>query len=158
MPCGLPAGRVLMKKKNARSPAARALFLLYCAAMFWLLFGQRIGEPSYLAQIRLNINLTPFRTIRQYWSLLQNQDFRIHAFVNLVGNVVMFIPLGYLLPKIWKRFRNFIKLFFFVLISILIVEMLQYVTMLGSFDVDDVILNLIGVILGYLGWLIFGKN
>ncbi len=146
-----------MKRKNNRSPVARALFLLYCAAMFWLLFGQRIGEPSYLAKIRMNINMTPLRTIRQYTHLLQDPRFAWHAFVNLFGNVLMFIPLGYLLPKIWNRYRKFFRLFFHALIVLIIVEATQYFTMLGSLDVDDLILNLAGVIIGYVMWLLIGK-
>lgn len=144
-----------MRRKNSRSPATRALFLLYCVAMFWLLFGQRIGEPTYLAKIRMNINLTPMRTIRQYLHLLHDPRYTWHAFVNLFGNVLMFIPLGYLLPKIWVRYRKFFRLIFYAFLVLIAVEVTQYFTMLGSLDVDDIILNLAGVIIGYFAWLLF---
>jgi len=66
----------------------------------------------------------------------------------VVGNVVMFIPfgfLGWIFPKLQDLKTNV-----FVFISaIVIVEALQYFTRLGIFEVDDVILNTFGVLLGW---------
>ena len=81
-----------------------------------------------------------------------------HAFVNLAGNVIMFVPLGVFLPVIWKRLRSF---WWFLLTSaslILLVEVLQYVTGLGSCDIDDLILNLPGTMLGWLCHPLFLKK
>ncbi len=69
--------------------------------------------------------------------------------VIVVGNVVMFIPfgfLGWIFPKL-----NEIKSLLFTFISaITIVEALQYFTRMGIFEVDDIILNTLGVFLGFL--------
>ena len=130
----------------------RALFVLYCAAMLWLLFGQRWGQYSPVTDAHLNINLIPMKTIKQYISLLNNETYRTHAIINLAGNVLVFVPLGYLLPKIWKAFRLFIATVLSVAILVIIIEFLQYATGLGSCDIDDLILNVPGVSAGYIIW------
>lgn len=141
-------------KKSGRAAFSRFLFLLYCGAMFWLLFGQRWGEDSYLAQQGMNINLTPLHTIRQYIGLLQNDTYRFHAVVNLFGNVLMFVPPGFLLPRIWRRFHSFWRTMLVMLLAIIAVELLQYITGLGSCDIDDLILNMSGIVAGYIYWKI----
>ncbi|MCI3939270.1 VanZ family protein [Chryseobacterium aahli] len=68
----------------------------------------------------------------------------------VLGNVVMFIPFGFLgwaFPQV-KHLKNTIITF---VSAIVIVEALQYFSRLGIFEVDDVILNTFGV---YLGWQI----
>ena len=75
-----------------------------------------------------------------------------HAFINLAGNVVMFLPLGALLPAANGKLRKFFRTFFLGLGLIVAVEVLQLFTLLGSCDVDDLILNLIGVTLGFILW------
>lgn len=147
-----------MKKIKNHSSLSRFLFLLYCGAMLWLLFGQRWGETSAIANFHLNVNLIPLRTIRQYLGLLYNEVYFLHAVVNLVGNVVMFIPLGFLLPRIWQKFRNFFRTFFMIAAMVIVVELLQYFTLLGSMDIDDLILNLSGATVGYIGWKIYSHN
>ena len=72
--------------------------------------------------------------------------------------MVLFIPIGFLLPRIWPKLRNF---FLFVLVctaSILLVESVQLFALLGSFDVDDIILNLGGMITGYILCLIIPRK
>lgn len=135
-------------KKN-RHPFIRLLFLLYCAIMFWLLFGQRWGRAA-----EISINLTPFKTILLYFTLLQNDTYRTHAIINLFGNILVFVPLGYLLPKIWSRFRGYFKTILAVALLMVVVELVQYVTALGSLDIDDLILNILGASIGYIFWKI----
>lgn len=134
----------------------RWFFTLYCAVMLWLLFGQRIGFvlwEDYRQQLLDNLNLQPFDTIGRYFWVLQNSEQRsalTHAFVNLAGNVAMFIPLGYFLPRLWHGQKRFWVFFVTVLGLILAVELVQLVTLLGKCDVDDVLLNLTGAVLGFL--------
>lgn len=147
-----------MKKRGGRAVASRILFLIYCVAMFWLLFGQRWGNQSSAAQQHYNYNFVPFRTLQQYVGLLFVREYALHAFINLFGNVLMFVPPGYLLPKIWKNCRKFGATFLIMLVSILAVEVLQYISGLGSMDIDDLILNMLGVMIGYLFWKIKYHN
>ena len=139
------------KKQGAGSVFLRFLFVLYVAAMIWLLFGQRWGTELYRS-----INLEPLVTIKLYWKLLQGSDAYLvrHAFINLVGNVVMFIPLGFFQPYLSPKLRTWLKTMLFTTVLILTGEVVQYLTMLGSCDVDDLILNLAGAWIGYILWRI----
>ncbi|WP_344824377.1 VanZ family protein [Chryseobacterium ginsenosidimutans] len=67
----------------------------------------------------------------------------------VVGNVVMFIPFGFL-GWIFSKFKDLKTLLFAFISVITIVEALQYFTRMGIFEVDDIILNTFGVLLGFL--------
>ena len=71
------------------------------------------------------------------------------AVINLFGNVIMFIPLGLLLPSLFSKLQRLWKMLFAVTLIIIAVEILQLFTLVGSCDVDDLFLNLIGAALGY---------
>ena len=76
------------------------LFAAYILLMLWLLFGQRMGVTSpgtYWDQVSSRINLIPLQTITEFWNNLHGGG-RSHAFINLAGNVVMFVPLGFFIP------------------------------------------------------------
>ena len=127
----------------------------YSLVMLWLLFGQRLGAAG-----EMSLNLHPFETVRRFLWVLRYSDqpgMITHAVVNLAGNVVMFVPLGVLLPALWRSLRRLIRFLPAVVGVILAVELLQLVTRLGACDVDDFILNLAGALLGYLVWLAMGK-
>lgn len=138
----------------------RIIFLVYIAVMLWLLFGQRVGEEGitvYFGIDRDSLNLMPMKTVKLYLGLLQNSTDEAllrHAVINLVGNVVLFVPLGWFLPRVWTRFRGFFKTVLAVILLIAAVEIVQYFTRLGSCDIDDLILNLAGAVAGYCLWKI----
>lgn len=68
------------------------------------------------------------------------------VFINVVGNIILFIPFGILI----KHFKlKFIKSFIIISITILMIETLQYLTKRGVFDLLDIILNILGAVLGY---------
>ena len=123
----------------------RALFVAYGLWMLWLLFGQRVGQSAG------SWNLEPFDTLWRYiWVLKYSTDGeqRLHAVINLAGNVVMFVPLGFFVPCIWRRLRNFAWHFLTMTGIIVIIELLQLVTQLGTCDIDDLMLNLVGTTTG----------
>ena len=145
----------MAKRKTPSAPFVRFLFLLYCAVMLWLLFGRPTGwvaGQSYGAMLRLNTNLTPLLTIRNYIFVIRkntNPELVRHCVINLGGNILLFIPAGYLLPRIFPKQRNFLLFLLTCAASILLVETAQLFSLLGSFDIDDLILNLAGMILGF---------
>ena len=132
-------------------------FVIYCAAMAWLLLGQRLGSP--LTEETLagasRLNLEPLYMIRHFLRLIALSDAPAlirAAAVNLAGNVALFVPLGAFLPLLWRPMRKlwlFLPAFVAVIAA---VEGAQYVTALGVCDVDDLILNTIG---GLIGWAVF---
>lgn len=136
--------------------AAKIAFILYIALMVWLLFGQRMGndvEGGYWNELSQNINITPFETVGKYLNTLKNsENGRIshQAVINLGGNVIMFVPLGFLLPFNRGRAKSLKGCMTACLIIIMCVELIQLFTLLGSFDVDDLILNMVGVWIGHM--------
>ena len=137
----------------------RLLWLAYCLWMLWLLFGQRLGTQIYELQLADRVNLVPFATIGMYFQMIADQtDAALvrHALINLAGNVAMFIPLGIFLPCFFRRLRGFFKTTSTALGLILLIELLQYGTVLGTCDVDDLILNMVGVWMGYAFWRLTG--
>ncbi len=137
------------RKRKGNRILLQLLFLTYVALMLWLLFGQRFDGGM---TARENWNLIPLKTLKLYAQIIlrsANADLVRHAFINLAGNVVMFLPLGFFLPAIWKNQRNFFLCLFTVALIIIVIEAVQYATMLGSCDIDDLLLNLPGSILGY---------
>lgn len=100
-------------------------------------------------------NFTLFETIRLYWN-----DARIPWTVrltNLGGNVVGFIPFGLLLPLLFRRRPYFILTVIYGFLFSLGLELTQWFMAVGSFDVDDLFLNTMGVIVGYVVFRILNK-
>ena len=153
-----------MTKAQKKQVKTWLWFLAYAVLMLWLLFGQRMEGGQLDISLRGDldkINLVPFETVRLYWRVLQNgasASLLIHSVVNLAGNVVMFIPLGWLLPALWKAFRGFFRTVIFGMSLICLIELLQYLTGLGSCDIDDLILNTAGIIFGYCIYAIKRKK
>ena len=92
-------------------------------------------------------NFIPFKTINNYL-FLYNVNTNV-VVQNLVGNIIAFIPLGFLLPILIKRLRNLKYIFFIALFTSLFFETIQILSGIGSFDIDDLILNTLGALLGY---------
>ncbi len=141
-----------------RKTGYKLLFALYCALMLWLLFGQRIGaggSGSYWQRVEDSLVLTPLETIRRFTWVLRHSTNAAqlrHAVVNLAGNVCMFVPLGFLVPCIWQRPRKFGWHFLTMTAIILAIELTQLFTLLGTCDVDDLLLNLVGTTMGFALW------
>ncbi len=70
--------------------------------------------------------------------------------LNLVGNVVGFLPFGFILPILSKKRPNLLLTGVMGCLLSLSVETLQLIGKVGSFDVDDLLLNTAGAVLGYL--------
>ncbi|MDQ0783048.1 VanZ family protein [Chryseobacterium sp. W4I1] len=75
-------------------------------------------------------------------------DWRVIIII-VLGNIVMFLPFGFL-GWVFPQLKDLKKLLYAFVSAIIIVEALQYFTRMGIFEVDDIILNTFGV---YLGWL-----
>jgi glycopeptide antibiotics resistance protein len=121
-----------------------ALGLCYALIMGWLLFyrNRYFGEGySY--------NLVPLFTIKKYIVHYDHFNFDIW-FKNLFGNIVLFIPIGLFLPLLNKKYKRVLALAGASILLITIVELAQMLTRVGSFDIDDIILNTFGALLGLL--------
>lgn len=153
----------MARKNKLSTPLGRFLFVVYAALLLWLLFDRSFDWTeglSYRQQLKNNISLIPFLTIKNYWNVVCRQEYNalfFHCVINLAGNVVLFIPIGYFLPRLWIKMRRFFPFLFTCILSVCLVEILQVLTLLGSMDIDDLILNLFGMIVGYLIFMIFKR-
>ena len=130
-----------------------ATFLAYGALMLWLLFdrpGHTEGIP-YWEQVAQQLNLIHFRTLRLFGSLLDSTrpDYVRSAVINLGGNIIMFVPLGFLLPRVFPQRASLPRVLLTTAAIISAVELLQLFTLVGSCDIDDLILNVLGAAMGY---------
>lgn len=140
----------------------RLAFGAYCLLMVYLLFLQRGRSPifggGYVNTMLANLNLRPGAEIQRFLRVWNDPMYHRAAVANLVGNIVMFIPLGFCLPWANAPLRRFWKTLLVSAGVIIFVEAVQLVTLLGHCDVDDLILNLIGVSAGYLLYFSFFKS
>ena len=98
-------------------------------------------------------NLIPFKTILYY--LLGHNGLLIGG-INIVGNIIALVPLGFLVPMVFSKI-NWNKIFLIALGSGLIIEGMQAVLHVGIFDIDDVLLNGLGVLIGFGKFNLFEK-
>ncbi len=149
-----------MKKESTNNQLVRVLFFLYLLFVLKVIVFKyplerlieiaSAWEKGVILEGLKHANFTLFKTIRMY----VEYAYKLNSFENLVGNVVVFIPFGLLLPCVMKRGGNFWILLLNGLLLICGIEVFQLFSAFGAFDVDDILLNGIGVVLGYLIYLI----
>ncbi|MGN0156689.1 MAG: VanZ family protein [Lachnospiraceae bacterium] len=91
-------------------------------------------------------NFTPLKTIKMYIRYYELPGIR--SFANLFGNVLIFVPFGMLLPMIHKASQNIMVLLANGFLFVLGIEVFQLFSAFGAFDVDDIMLNCLGVLIG----------
>ncbi len=153
------------KRKAQRSLARELVMGFFVVFMFGLLFltfedngiSWMKAETPQKAWERLKtgvgVNFVPFRTIGNYWRYAPNSEY---AVVNIVGNILMFVPWGLGLPLLWRKFQSIWAVMSASLLLPIFIEFCQL--FIGrSVDIDDVILNFTGGILGGLLCLILRR-
>ncbi len=125
----------------------RVVLTLYSATViYWMFIG--FGREAHTGG-PLQYNLVPLRTVSLYFNL-DNGLSLINRLVNLLGNVVVFIPFGFLLPLVKTRQISWLRISLYAVPCILLLECLQMLLHVGSFDIDDLLLNMLGVWTGYV--------
>lgn len=139
-----------MKQDNRKALriCSKVMFGVYIIFLIYFLFFAESTGRTFEGRT-YHYNLILFKEIRRF--LVHRKTLGIMAvMLNLVGNVVAFVPFGFFLPIISAKCRSFFYMLFFSFEFSLIVETLQLVSKVGSFDVDDMVLNTIGGAVGYL--------
>ncbi|WP_301244330.1 VanZ family protein [Sporosarcina highlanderae] len=109
----------------------------------------------YIFNRMSSVNLIPFRTIMNYFQANEHvSGWSSVSLVNLLGNMFVFSPIGFFIPLLWRRMDSFKAILFIGFGVTCFIEGTQY--FIGrSTDIDDIILNTFGVIIGYgvyLAW------
>ncbi len=130
----------------------RVAFLVYVVVLIYLLFFcDRYGRTEQFETIKYN--LVPFQEIRRY--IMNWQYFTVELFIaNIAGNICLFVPYGALLFVWFGRPVGFLEVTLSSFGLSLIIELIQLVTRVGVCDVDDMILNTVGGMLGYFVYLL----
>ena len=114
--------------------------------IYFLIFSDWYGRTGEMSEYRYNLEL--FREIKRFWDY-RHQVGMISMVMNLFGNVLIFMPFGFFLPMA-SRFRSVFATIFWSFMLSLAVEMFQFITKVGCFDVDDLLLNTVGGIIGHI--------
>ncbi len=122
------------KKSTFHEEFLNLLFIIYILLLFELLTGTENNSGS-------GINLVPFSEILRY------QVGSKMFIYNVLGNILLFVPFGYFVTRYIKG-KSLYQIFIISFITSLTVEILQ-VKLGRSFDVDDILLNVIGGVVGY---------
>lgn len=143
--------------KTAKNTLVCISFILYLFALVFILFldsrGYRWSEVSFWEYIKWSSNFIPFRTINLYIHSIAHGTLNINIpLKNLGGNLILFLPMGIYLPLFIKRI-NKIRIYVITMtVLLLFIEVTQVVSRRGSFDIDDLILNMLGAVIGFAIW------
>lgn len=124
-------------------------FLLFLTALFSQTIITSLYTGPVVNQLFTAINLTPFRVFQDtYYAITVNNHWQPFI-INFLGNICIFIPIGFLVPLLWRSFEHFWKVSLLGLCISFFIETIQ-LTQLRSTDIDDLWLNTLGSIIGYL--------
>jgi len=113
----------------------------------WILYLLFFASFRYSETILFTIKTVPFETINEYSTKVILWD-KTEAFKNIFGNIILFIPYGFL-GILYPRLNQFGWLFLTFFIVINMIEFSQFYFRRGFADVDDVILNTLGTVVGF---------
>ena len=136
-------------KKFAR-PILWTIFIIYCFVLVYVLFLSRGTRDGYTfaEYMRRFTNFIPFKTIVEYVKRYID-GYRNLSVLNLLGNLALFVPMGMALPCLSRKLNRFWKVTLTVLGMVVVVELVQGLLRVGSIDIDDVIFNVVGAMVGY---------
>ena len=133
-------------KNNGWRAFCWVLFFAYIGILvYFLFFAEKYGRTD---TGRFRYNLVLFQEIIRFMrhhSVLGLET----VLLNLVGNIVGFMPFGFFLPLLSQKDRRLVMVLLLTFELSLVVEVVQLFTGVGSFDVDDLLLNTLGGVLGY---------
>lgn len=137
----------MLKGTTKRQKMGWVLFLSYLALLSYLMFfsedfGRTNPNRGYA------YNLAPFKEIMRFITYYETLGMRA-VVVNLAGNVIAFMPFGFFMPVVSRRSRGPVRIIFLGFGFSLMLETIQLVFKVGSFDVDDLILNTLGAAIGF---------
>ena len=129
--------RIMKKEFTTGSAIAVFALLIYLISILYIVFMSR--EPGQYDGVNLKL-----------WSSWGNSTLKRAMFIE---NIIMFIPMGILLPGAFKRFRNPLVCILTCMILSCTIELVQYLFKLGFVELDDLVTNTLG---GAIGWFIWG--
>lgn len=96
-------------------------------------------------------NVVRIQPVYSTWKMVENfllYQYWNEIYINILGNILMFIPYGFI-GWLFPKYNDLKTLLIYFLSFLIVIEALQYFTRLGVFDIDDIILNTFGVVIGF---------
>ena len=145
-----------MKKEFNHKAVMKLLFIIYmCVLVYVVFFAEAMGRTPQDGYV---YNLTPLKEIKRFMKYIWDNDALGRAArLNIFGNIIAFIPFGIYLPYTSESKLGFISPVLYTFSLSLTIELVQLITKVGSCDVDDIILNALGGVIGYILWYIYTK-
>ncbi|MDO4633954.1 MAG: VanZ family protein [Eubacteriales bacterium] len=123
------------------------MFTVYLLFMVYFLFlAEGFGRVDSGRTYAYNLRL--FQEIRRFWDNRESLGMKA-VLINIGGNVLCFVPFGCIVPILWRKMSKAGKILLLSFFSSLMIEIIQLIFKVGSFDVDDLLLNTIGGMLGF---------
>ncbi len=123
------------------------LFIGYLLMLtYFMFFFDGFSRSEYT---EYHYNITLFKEIKRFYTYRELLGMKAFL-INTVGNVVCFMPFGFILPIITELGKRWYNTFLLSFLMTLTIETIQLVLKVGSFDVDDMFLNTVGGIAGYI--------
>lgn len=129
--------------KKVCKTSSGILLLMYVIYLLYLVFFSTYYGRGYFHR---SYNFIPFKTIIEYIFCSHNLDATV---INIVGNILAFVPMGFLVPITFIKINRFKYIAIVVLVATTSIEVIQFIIGVGTCDIDDVILNCIGGIIGF---------
>lgn len=139
----------MIKNTTKRQKMGWVIFIIYLIFLaYFLFFSDYFGRGGHIRE-EYAYNLVPFKEIKRF--IVYRHVVGLWSFLlNIVGNIAGFMPFGFFLPVISRRSRRFFNTVLLSFLFSLCIETTQLIFKVGSFDVDDMILNALGGMFGYI--------
>ena len=120
--------------------------ILFKGDLFYQVVSGSNQKPD--STVGTGYNLIPFRTISAFMTFHPSTSTSVKVF-NVLGNIALFVPFGFLFPLVYRNLAKFKQVFWASVFVSLAFELVQLITRSGQFDVDDILLNSLGGVIGY---------
>lgn len=143
--------RIIFYKKNKPINKTREIFINLFFIYFLILVNFTLFKYGYLMldyDLKFYINYIPFiETIKMFTGEFSDIN---HALYNVIGNILLFVPLGFCIPLFFNKKNKLTKVILYGFSSSLTIELLQLFTPNNITDIDDIIFNILGSIIGFI--------
>lgn len=140
------------RNSQIRRKISVVFFMAYiCVLVYFLFFSEIMGRQ---VSDEYHLNLIPFKEIKRFCNGINKLGKHV-VWMNVAGNIAAFIPFGLFVMPVSGRKINFAETVMLTFDVSICVEIIQLVTRVGSFDVDDLILNTIGGVIGASMYMVY---
>ena len=127
-----------------RQRIRKVLFVIFCLIILWMTILSRTPGNNRIVKLEL---------LWAYRAWIAGKSYGQAESIQNILNIVLFVPFGFLFPK-----RSWKYLIITVMVFSVVIEMTQYIWILGWCELDDVICNTLGAVIGFRLWLWIGHK